>query len=97
HHGVAVEPCLTFSVGMRAPAAAELAGDYVDTLFAEADESLRYRDPDLEPARDPFEIDDAAIERVTAALAALRADDPERLGDWFGRFVTTYRSAADAA
>src|SRR5690606_10284937 len=46
HHGVAEDACLTFSVGMRAPSAAELLGDYVDTLAAEADEALRYRDPD---------------------------------------------------
>ena len=32
HHGVAEDACLTFSVGMRAPSAAELLGDFVDTL-----------------------------------------------------------------
>jgi len=34
HHGVALDPCLTFSVGMRAPSAAELLGDLVDALAA---------------------------------------------------------------
>ncbi|HST43921.1 MAG TPA: cupin domain-containing protein, partial [Luteimonas sp.] len=38
HHGVALDPCLTFSVGMRAPSTAELMGDYIDTLVAGADE-----------------------------------------------------------
>src|SRR3546814_21128515 len=32
HHGVAEDPCLTFSIGMRAPSSAELLGDFVDTL-----------------------------------------------------------------
>ena len=36
HHGVAEDACLTFSVGMRAPSAAELLGDFVDTLAGEA-------------------------------------------------------------
>ncbi|UHQ25189.1 cupin domain-containing protein [Lysobacter sp. 5GHs7-4] len=93
HHGVAEDACLTFSVGMRAPSSAELMGDYVDTLAAEADESLRYRDPDLSPPRDPAEIDAAAMDRVVAALNALRMNDPDRLGDWFGRFITVYRAA----
>jgi 50S ribosomal protein L16 3-hydroxylase len=53
HHGVAEDACLTFSVGMRAPSAAELLGDFVDTLAADADEALRYRDPDLAPPRTP--------------------------------------------
>ena len=53
HHGVAEDACLTFSIGMRAPSAAELLGDFVYTLAADADEALRYRDPDLAPAGDP--------------------------------------------
>ena len=95
HHGVAEDACLTFSIGMRAPSAAELLGDFVDTLSADADEALRYRDPDLAPARDPGEIDADAMARVVEALNVLRMNDPERLGDWFGRFITVYRAAGE--
>src|SRR5690606_6381359 len=68
HHGVAEDSCLTFSVGMRAPSAAELMGDYIDTLAADADEALRYADPDLAPPTHPDEIDAAAMARVVEAL-----------------------------
>jgi 50S ribosomal protein L16 3-hydroxylase len=34
---------------------------------------------------------------VVEALNALRMNDPDRLGDWFGRFITTYRAAGDVA
>jgi len=95
HHGVAEDACLTFSVGMRAPSSAELLGDFVDTLAAEADESLRYRDPDLAPSKDPAQIDDDAMRRAIEALNMLRMNDPERLGDWFGRFITLYRNAGE--
>jgi 50S ribosomal protein L16 3-hydroxylase len=95
HHGVAEDACLTFSVGMRAPSAAELLGDFVDTLAADADESLRYHDPDLAPAADPAQIDDDAMRRAIEALNALRMNDPERLGNWFGRFITLYRNAGE--
>ena len=97
HHGVAEDACLTFSVGMRAPSAAELMGDYIDTLAGEADESLRYHDPDLSPPRDPNEIDAQAMTRVVEALNALRMNDPDRLGDWFGRFITVYRAAGEVS
>lgn len=97
HHGVAEDPCLTFSVGMRAPSAAELLGDFVDTLAADADEAQRYADPDLTMPADPHEIDAAAMERVVAALNALRMNDPDRLGDWFARFATLYRAAGEVA
>ncbi len=95
HHGVAVDACLTFSVGMRAPSASELLGDFVDTLAADAPDSVRYTDPGLVPPRDPFEIDGAAMSRVVDALNLLRMNDPDRLGDWFGGFITTYRSAIE--
>jgi 50S ribosomal protein L16 3-hydroxylase len=95
HHGVAEDACLTFSIGMRAPSAAELLGDFVDTLSADADEALRYRDPDLAPAADVAEIDSAAMARAIEALNLLRMNDPDRLGDWFGRFITLYRNAGE--
>ncbi|WP_242107737.1 cupin domain-containing protein [Luteimonas aquatica] len=97
HHGVAEDPCLTFSIGMRAPSAAELMGDYIDTLAADADETLRYGDADLVPPGDGNEIDADAMRRVVEALNVLRMNDPDRLGDWFGRFITLYRSAGLAA
>lgn len=93
HHGVAVNPCLTISVGMRAPSAGELFGDMADTLVSAAPDSLRYADPDLTLPQDAGEIDAAALARVRAALAQLQLDDPECFGDWFGGFITTYRSA----
>lgn len=97
HHGVAVGPCLTFSIGMRAPSSAELVGDYLDNLIADADESMRYHDPDLLPPKDPNEIDAAAMVRAVEALNALRLNDPDKLGDWFGRFITTYRAGGEVA
>jgi 50S ribosomal protein L16 3-hydroxylase len=97
HHGVAEDPCLTFSVGMRAPSAAELLGDFVDTLAADADDAVRLADPDLTVPADPNEIDGAAMTRVVAALNALRMNDPDRLGDWFARFSTLYRAAGEVA
>jgi 50S ribosomal protein L16 3-hydroxylase len=97
HHGIAEDPCLTFSVGMRAPSSAELIADYLDTLVADADERARYQDRDLALPADPNEIDAVAMGRVVEALNTLRMNDPDRLGEWFGRFITTYRSAGEAA
>ncbi len=97
HHGVALNPCLTLSVGMRAPSSAELVSDYLDNLMEAADESMRYHDPDLLPPKDPNEIDAAAMARAVEALNTLRLNDPDKLGDWFGRFITTYRAGGEVA
>ena len=57
--------------------------------------AIRYHDEDLALPKDPHEIDAAAMVRVVEALNALRMNDPDRLGDWFGRFITHYRSGGD--
>jgi 50S ribosomal protein L16 3-hydroxylase len=95
HHGVAEDACLTFSIGTRAPSSAELIGDYLDNLIVDADEAVRYHDEDLTVPADPYEIDEAAMQRAILALNAIRMNDPDRLGDWFGRFITTYRASGD--
>lgn len=93
HHGVAESPCLTLSLGMRAPSVSELLTDLTDELGAQLSEESRYVDPDLSPASDVAEIDAAALARVRAALAPLLAMDDATLGRWFGRFITAYRNA----
>lgn len=96
HHGVAEDPCLTLSFGMRAPSTAELLVDFAEALAERLPDEARYADPDLQPPVDAFEIDEAAMARVKEALAALQADDAT-LREWFGRFITRYRSAGDIA
>jgi len=98
HDGVAIGgPCMTISIGMRAPSQAELTGDLADYLAERLDEDQRYTDPDLAPAKAAGEIDRAALARLREALPfAATLDDPT-LRDWFGRFITRYRVAQTPA
>jgi 50S ribosomal protein L16 3-hydroxylase len=94
HDGVAVGECLTFSIGMRAPAASELLLDFSAHVAERSPESLRYTDPDLAPASMPGEIDQAALRRARRALGPTAAMlDDEAFAEWFGSFVTRYRMA----
>ncbi|SFK26674.1 cupin domain-containing protein [Rhodanobacter glycinis] len=98
HDGVAFGgPCMTFSVGMRAPSQAELTGDLADYLAERLDEDQRYADPDLTPAKAGGEIDKAALGRLKTALPFAAALDDATLRDWFGRFITRYRNAQTPA
>ena len=98
HDGVAFGgPCMTFSIGMRAPSQAELTGDLADYLAERLDETQRYTDPDLAPARAPGEIDAAALARLRETLPFAAALDEDTLRDWFGRFITRYRNAQTPA
>lgn len=80
HHGVALEDCLTYSVGFRAPSAADLLAAAVPRLAARP---RLYRDPALRPAREPGEIPRAAVqafvELVKKEVDGLRGEDFARL------------------
>lgn len=93
HHGVAEGDCLTFSIGMRAPAVSELIVDFAESLAEALPEELRYRDADIKLADEPGKIDAAAIARVREALAKLSDIDDVSLAAWFAQFITRYRSA----
>ncbi len=98
HDGVAFGgPCMTFSIGMRAPSQAELTGDLADYIAEHLPDELRYADPDLKPANATGEIDRAAIERLKDALPFAAALRDDMLRDWFGRFITRYRNAQQPA
>src|SRR6201991_775855 len=97
HDGVAVGNCMTLSIGMRAPSKAELTGDLADFIAERLADEDRYTDPDLAPATAVGEIDAAALARVRAAVPTAAILDDDTLADWFGRFITRYRSAQTIA
>ena len=73
HEGTALEPCLTYSIGFRAPSSRELAVAFLAFLEDRLDPGEhRYADPDLRPARRPAALDDALVARCAAMLAAVR-------------------------
>lgn len=97
HRGVAVGACMTLSIGMRAPSKAELTTDLADFLATRWNEEDRYTDSDLAPARHAGEIDAASLKRLRAVLPVGASLDAATLRDWFGCFITRYRSTYAAA
>ena len=94
HDGVGVGECMTFSIGMRAPSSSELLIEFAEQIAAALPESQRYADPDLRAAAEPGEIDAAALKRARNALGAcVQAMDEATFADFFGRFITSWRSA----
>lgn len=95
HHGVALDPCLTCSVGFRAPSAADLALALGEWLADRDDSGGRYRDPGLRPAPPDGEIDAAALERFRTLLRA-QIDGPA-FGQFLGAFMSRFRQAHEPA
>ncbi|MDZ4812401.1 MAG: cupin domain-containing protein [Pseudomonadota bacterium] len=97
HHGVALDECMTISLGMRAPSSGELILDLAESLVSDMPEEQRYTDPDVMPRADPYLIDASDLQRLKIAISALRTMNDEQLGDWFGGFMSRYRNAQTPA
>jgi len=91
HYGVALDDCMTISVGFRAPSQADLITGFLDEAAGKLDANMRYGDPDLIPQKHPGEISEAARKRVREIIRAAVADDTA-IDSWLGRFVTEAKS-----
>jgi 50S ribosomal protein L16 3-hydroxylase len=90
HWGVAVDDCLTYSVGFRAPSAAEVLTHFTDFLSQFMSDEERYTDADAQPVSDPHQIQRDALDRLKALLAEHMGDE-RLLLTWFGQFMTEPR------
>jgi 50S ribosomal protein L16 3-hydroxylase len=73
HDGVALEPCLTYSIGFRAPSVRELGSEFLGFLQDRlALPDTLYADPDLAPTRAPARLDDALVARCVQMLERVR-------------------------
>ena len=89
HNGVAVgDDCMTYSIGFRAPARAELIAHWCDHLLGGAQEDERYEDPDLRECDNPGEISEQAITGLHAMITREMAD-PAAFARWFGKYNST--------
>ncbi|VAX14522.1 FIG002776: hypothetical protein [hydrothermal vent metagenome] len=90
HYGIALDECMTFSIGFRAPSHAELLSNFIDDRVVELDDSLRYTDEDLHIQKNPGEITGQALLQIRNILQQA-VSDPGHINRWFGRYITEPR------
>lgn len=91
HFGTAVDDCMTYSIGFRAPSAAEVLTHFTDFLAQFLSDEERYSDADIQPvASDPAQIQRDALERLKGLLNEHMSDE-RLLLTWFGQFMTEPR------
>ena len=93
HDGVAVGgDCMTYSVGFRAPSAAELVAGWCDHVLDGLDEDDRTRDPDLVAQANPGEITVAALDRLHGVVMDVLGDRAA-FARWFAGHSTEPKAA----
>lgn len=68
HDGVALDECITYSIGFRAPSAQDLCGRFLEFLQDRLDAPELYTDPQLKPTRHPAEINNQLTEGLLRLL-----------------------------
>lgn len=96
HYGIALNECMTCSVGFRAPSISHMVSEYAEHIAAAIDQELRYEDPDLVRQQNPAEIGPDALTRIRTLIAAQLTVDDDSLLRWFGEFSSEARSGTHA-
>jgi 50S ribosomal protein L16 3-hydroxylase len=87
HDGIAVDECLTASIGFRAPGAQELAARFLEFLQDELALAGAYRDPDLRPPQRPAQIGSGMLRQVAHMLDRIDWDKRDVLA-FLGQYLT---------
>jgi 50S ribosomal protein L16 3-hydroxylase len=91
HEGVAVDECLTYSVGFRSPTHQEWIESFLDQRRDQLCVEGQYADAGLKPTSHPGEIPSSVIRGLDAALRAARWTN-EEVAEAAGRFLTEPKS-----
>ena len=94
HHGVALEPGMTWSIGSRAPSGADLLQGLGEWLAFSDHEGGRYTDTDLQPVTRAGEIDRKAFQNLRKLMLA-GIDENQNLDNYLAAFLSRFRLAHD--
>jgi len=99
HYGVALEPCMTYSIGFRAPSHQDLVSSFMDFLLDQIDSDIRYQDPELSLQDNPGKLTDTALDQIKTILKRYLHTEDQQVERWFGRYITEPKPqfAAEAA
>lgn len=88
HYGVAIGNSMTYSVGFRAPAHADILSGVLDDALDTLTEDQRYADVSARLPVHTGEITADVIEHLQSVIRSQMLD-PQRIRQWFGRTITT--------
>jgi 50S ribosomal protein L16 3-hydroxylase len=93
HHGVALDDCMTFSVGFRAPSQTDMLDAVVNGLLEHQLATGRYEDPNLQCVESGAEIDENAVARLKMLLHKTIDDSAPILAEILGKYVSETKSS----
>ena len=93
HHGVALDDCITFSIGFRAPSKVEVLDAVTNALLEGNLGQGRYSDPELITAQHTHEISQQAVTKVKQLLHDVIDEADPLIASALGRLVTDTKNS----
>lgn len=90
HHGVTLDPGMTFSIGFYAPTYKEILQNHFDYCLKKLDDDERFTDPNPVTLSHPAEITSATIDKVRLLLEEL-SRSYDGLPHWFGALLSSQK------
>ncbi len=90
HFGLALEDCMTLSIGFRAPSYNDILANVIDKKLQQMEQhkiAPRYSDPDLNIQEHSGEITPSALKKVHEILKET-LEDTDHIQRWFAQLVT---------
>ena len=96
HHGIAIEePCMTWSVGFRAPSIDEMLPDISNYLLDSAPADTRFTDPKRSTTDQPGLINQKDLQTLRHMLQQCLQQNDDLLDQWIGRYLTEPKEPTD--
>ncbi len=91
HHGIAIDACITWSVGFRAPGRREMIERFLDFVRDKSRADGAYCDPGLKPRRHAAAIGKDMLRQLRSMVESIRWDDAD-IERCAGEFLTEPRA-----
>lgn len=91
HHGIALDDCITLSVGFRAPSHDDILTGFSDFLCNQPGAGRLLRDPELQLQDNPGLISDASVDGI-ARIVEEALGQRDLMGLWLGHYTTAPKS-----
>ncbi|OQX08623.1 MAG: cupin [Thiothrix lacustris] len=88
HYGVALNECMTYSVGFRAPSQADMLEKLLEDSLEDARLQQRFTDTERVPQANPGELTAADMDRLVDFLVDALPQDEQSLQRWVGKYLT---------
>lgn len=96
HYGVALNECMTYSVGFRAPSQADMLEKLTEDLLEKPRLKQRFHDADRRLQDNPGELTEQDMDRLIDFVLDALPQDTQALQIWLGKYLSESKTPTEA-